>query len=175
MALIKKGKRIIRGRGVEVNAQPRHRQFGRYLVHMPSLKKSILKVKYPSLAGHPDMRSTALSPELTTFLHDVITSGELNKRFFETLQKEDRDLFRKLCMKAEVDETLGLGLDTETQKQQNEKLKRYTLVAGEVKAGNNSPEVLQELKRFIIDFIDDGVVSKKQGHELLYELSCLSC
>jgi predicted RNase H-like HicB family nuclease len=48
------------------------------------------------------------------------------------------------------------------------------MVKGIYSAGNDSAEVIKELKQFIIKFINDGRLERKQGLEILFELNCVS-
>ena len=65
----------------------------------------------------------------------------------------------------------GLGLKRTTTSTDEEDAKRFELLRGEYIAGNNNPKVLQELRRMVIKFINEGKIRKSEGMNLLMELS----
>eukprot|EP00952_Eustigmatos_sp_NYUAD-ZCMA_P011637 47176-Eustigmatos_ZCMA.PRE.1 len=61
----KDGKGVMSGRGLLAPAtSERYDTLGRYLVHLPSLRKGVLNLKYPSKAVIPGLAPFAISSEL---------------------------------------------------------------------------------------------------------------
>ena len=165
-----RARRII-GKGISTDESERYKEFGKYLLHIPSLKKGILNLKFPSFASIPTVKQTTLSRDLLDLIVDLMETNQVNKRLYTRMSKEDQDFFYTIAQKAGIDQTLGLGIRVnETHKNDME---RFNLVRGQVIAGNNNPEVLRELKQYIVKFMRDGTMSKHQGNDLLFEISCL--
>ena len=161
--------RTVVGRGIEPVKEEKYQQFGRYLLHVPSLKKGILNLKYPSLASIPSLPQRILSQDLSDFIQEVISNGEMNQKLFDKLSETDRNLFAKVAQQSLISDKLGLK--NSVGEDDRELLKRFELVRGEVIAGNNSTEILKELKGLTLQLLADGRISKSIGHTLLYELS----
>jgi hypothetical protein len=199
---LKPKRRVVRGGGIERNSSARWVDFGRYCIHVPSLKTYVLCVKYPSLASIPDLPKVDINEELRDFLLDLTQSARTDQRLYAALSKEDKHLFDTLAHRAQVDEQLGLRLDknlwsggsagphsppSTTRKQEplgtprgdagdiprEDDLKQFEIVRGEIIAGNDAPELLEQLKKFVLKFLRDGTLSKTEAADLLGELSAV--
>jgi hypothetical protein len=167
-----KHRRVVRGRGIGRNSSPRWTQFGRYILHMPSLKTYVLNVKYPSQASIPALPKVDLSEELRDLLVDLTNTGRLDQRLYAALSKEDKHTFDTLAHRAQVDEQLGLRYSVSMQEQKDD-LKQFEIVRGEILAGNDAPELLKELKNYVLKFLREGTISKTEAADLLSELSAV--
>jgi hypothetical protein len=171
-SILKTRHRRVVGRGISSDENERYIGFGKYLLHVPSLKRGILNLKFPSFASIPTLKQTPLSRDLLELISDLIETNELNKRLYSRMSQEDQDYFYTIAQKAEIDQTLGMGIRVnETHRKEME---RFTLLRGQIIAGNNNPEVLREMKQYIVKFMRDGTMNKHQGTDLLFEISCLS-
>jgi hypothetical protein len=182
---LKPKRRVVRGGGIERNSSARWVDFGRYCIHVPSLKTYVLCVKYPSLASIPDLPKVDLSEELRDFLLDLTQSARVDQRLYAALSKEDKQLFDTLAHRAQVDEQLGLRLDKDLwvprglaslsagDAPREDDLKQFEIVRGEIIAGNDAPELLEQLKKFVLKFLRDGTLSKTEAADLLGELSAV--
>lgn len=159
------------GRGVSPpEEQIRYREFGKWIIHLPSLKQGILNVKYPSMASIKSMPQQIISQDLVDFVLDVL-EGNMNERLYTKLAEADRKVFNRLARLSGVDSKLGV-----TDNSLNEvraMMDRFQLVRGEVLAGNNNPDVLRELKHLTLRLVTGGKISKGAAHDLLIELAFL--
>lgn len=167
-----KGKRIVRGGGLEPQKIERYQQLGRYIIHMPSLKKGVVNIKYPSKATIPALPQCLISQDLTDFILDLLEGGHMNTKLYEKLSKSDQTLFSKIANMAQINENLGIRNDV--GEEEREMLKRFELVRGEIMAGNNNTQLLKGLKKLTLNLIGSGQISKHMGYGLLFELSCVT-
>ena len=65
----------------------------------------------------------------------------------------------------------SLKLKKTITNQDKDELNRFEILKGEYLAGNNSPKLLHELRRFIVKYMGDGKISRNEGMNLLMELS----
>jgi hypothetical protein len=170
--IMKPRHRRVVGRGISSDENERYIGFGKYLLHVPSLKRGILNLKFPSFASIPTLKQTPLSRDLLELISDLIETNELNKRLYSRMSQEDQDYFYTIAQKAEIDQTLGMGIRVNDT--HRKEMERFTLLRGQIIAGNNNPEVLREMKQYIVKFMRDGTMNKHQGTDLLFEISCLS-
>lgn len=155
------------GRGVPIDDATPYLEFGKYAIHMPSLHKRVLNVKYKvSLSVVPSLPKQMISPTLADFLVDVLERKSFK---LDRLSEEDRKLFHKLATRAEVVRTLGMG----EYHGDDCDVERFNLLKGSVMAGQNSPDVLRELKSYILKFMGDGRLRRTDGAQLLSELAIL--
>lgn len=134
---------------------------------MPSLHKRVLNVKYKlSLSVVPSFPKQMISPTFADLLVDVLEGKSFK---LDRLDTNDKKTFQRLATKAEVVRSLGMG----EYHGEDSDVERFNLLKGEVMAGQNSPEVLRELKSYILRFMGDGRLKRNEGAELLSELAIL--
>jgi hypothetical protein len=163
------------GRGLErgISAPPpeRYLRFGKLFIHMPSLKQSKLNLKYPSLARVVEFPIVPISKELKTFVRDLVENQRMNLKSYQSLKDSDRKLFNKIARRASLDDHLGIDEEDEDTEERERLVERFEILKGEIGAGNDAPQIKQELKRILARFITDGTVSRSQGTQMLIQLS----
>jgi hypothetical protein len=158
------------GKGISIEREPTYAEFGKYAIHLGQLKNNdILNVKYKSLGGIPQFKPTPISDNLKDFILDVLESGKANQRVYDNIPPEERKLFEKIASGAGVFHTLKLKKTITNQDKEDNT--RFEILRGEYFAGNNSPKLLAELRRFIIKFMNEGKITRNDGMNLLMELS----
>ena len=163
-------KKIKIGKGLSVKETPTYREFGKYAIHIPQLEQQdLLNVKYKSLGGIPKFKPMPVSDIFRDFLLDLLENGKVNQRVYLQIEPKERKVFEEMAIGAGI--WNGLGLKRTTTSTDEEDRKRFELLKGEYIAGNNSPKVLQELRRIVVKFINEGKIRKAEGMNLLMELS----
>jgi hypothetical protein len=160
------GRRIV-GKGIEKQPET-YKKFGRYLIYLPALKKGIFHLKFPCFTNCISIPKREISVDLKEFIEDMLENGSINKRLYEKLNPEDRRYFNSVAEKARID--VQVGISENVMKQNREDMKRFELVKGIVMAGQNSPEVLQELGEWLMKFSHEGKLNKNQVQEILMDL-----
>lgn len=169
--LLKPRARRIVGMGIGRN-DTTYEKFGRYMLYIPALKKNILHLKFPSFVSIPSLPRTEISDDLKDFIEDVVENKKINKRMYDRLSKDDRTYFNKVASKAQIDDVLDIT--DEVSKQERDEIKRFELVKGIIQAGNNNPEVLGELREFLMKFSREGKLHPHKVNDILYELMAIS-
>lgn len=157
------------GFGIEPDIQPKYRQFGRYLLHIPSLERNTLNIKFPSLASHPKIPQRVISQTLTDLLQDLVSSGTMNPTLYAELSDEDRKIFADVVHTCQIGGRLGIS-----KTEDNTDLKRFAIVRGEILAGNDAPQLIKELKHLTLKLLSEGKIPKKSAHDLLIEIAVLT-
>lgn len=169
--LLKPRARRIVGKGIQKNSNT-YERFGRYLVYIPALRRNVLHLKFPSFVSIPNLPRREISDDLKAFFEDLFENGNINKRLYSHLSETDKRIFNSVASKAQVDETLDIS--HEVSKQEREEMKRFELVKGIVMAGNNAPEVLQELRDLLIKFSREGKLNHQKVNEIMCDLMVVS-
>jgi hypothetical protein len=165
-----KSTRIKVGKGIEVVEEPKYRSFGKYVIHIPQLHNNKLNLKYPkSLGTIPSIKPTPISEEYRDFIIDVLDNGKMSEKELKRLVESEQKHFEKIVNGAGLVETFKLKKTI--SKDEKEEADRFNLLRGEYLAGNNAPTLLKELRSFILKFMDDGRIKRKDGMGLLAELA----
>jgi len=161
------------GSGISLDETSREKpyyEFGRYVIHIPSLKKQVLNLKYPSLSTISTIPKRDISSNLTAFFLDMVENSKVNKTLYDGLHDEDKKIFHHLTEQAEVCETLGFGMKIIGDKDDYDK---FLLLKGELIAGNNSPQVLKELKTYVLRYMSEGRLNRRDGFSILADIAIL--
>lgn len=163
-------RRVIVGNGLKPQQPERYKQFGRYVIHMPSLKKNNLNLKFPSLGYNYDLPITHISDDMKEFIYDLLETERITPKLYNKLTKEEKAMFERVAEKAQLDEVLGIKVENLEQK---EAMKRFEILRGELIAGNDNPEMIKELKKYLLQFMNEGLIPRKEGQSILIELACM--
>ena len=163
-------KKLKIGSGISYQEQPTYKEFGKYAIHIPQLvNQDVLNVKYKSLGQVPRFKPVAVSEPFKEFVVDLLSSGKANQRVYNQIAPEERKLFEKVATGAGIFNKLGLKktiLDTEADEH-----RRFEILRGEYIAGNTNQQLIKELRRFVVKFMNEGKITKSDGTSLLMELS----
>ena len=170
---IKRG-RPASGKGIASTCKeqtPRWVVLGRFRINGRLLdEKQLLSVRYQSGTATP------LFPKLfpiSDSFHELLTflfqTGKLDKRLLKELDPEERRTAETLLVKSGVGRGVGLKEVTPTD-EETEKMKRFEVVKGSYLSGNNSKDVIHELRSLILHFVGSGKLSRKDGLRSLMEL-----
>lgn len=164
--------RIKVGSGIAVKQTPSYRSFGKYVIHFGHLlDKNVANFKYPSLGSIPHIKPMTITDDYKDFIIDTLDNGRPNERLLNKLPEEEQRHFEKVVTGAGLLDTFKLKKNI--SKEQSEEANRFNLLRGEILAGNNSEKVVKELRALIVRFMNDGRIHKKQGLDMLMELSVI--
>jgi hypothetical protein len=143
-------------------------EFGKFKLNENMLEEGTLQVKTANGSPVPAFsKKIAISDTLQSILMDLIETKKL--RGVSDLDDEERRLVETLIIKAGL--AHGLGVKKVHQSDEDaKKVKRFDLVKGIYDAGNNSMEVIHELRSLILYFIKTKRLDRKAGIEALQEL-----
>jgi hypothetical protein len=161
------------GRGIEENKTPRLYQFGKYLIHIPFLRKGLLTIKHHSGTNVAHIPRIHISKEMQNFIMDVVENKKINPRLYQTLEKKEKALFQEVVRKCAMEETLNLGGNLIMMDEGDDEYDRFLVLQGEIQAGNDSPELLREFRGCVLRYMKDGTISRLQGMDLLSEIAIL--
>jgi len=164
-------KKII-GKGIDVEEQPTYRVFGKYVIHIPFLlNKNRLNMKYPSLGSIPTIPPITISDEYKEFVMDVLDNGKVNEKEYGRLQPYEQHHFEQITKGAGLLDTFKLKRNGDDEEKRE--VDRFNLLRGNYLGGNNGKEVIGELKGLVVKFINDGRIGRREGLDMLMELSVI--
>ncbi len=54
-----------------------------------------------------------------------------------------------------------------------EDMKKFNIIKGEIEAGNDAPEILKEFNNYVIKYMTNGMIPKREASSLLLALACM--
>lgn len=150
---------------------PRWIELGRYRINGRLLdEKQLLSVRYQSGTAVPQFpKMIPISDAFHELLTNLFETKKLDKRLMKELDPEEQRSAEVLLVKSGVGRGFGIKEITPTNEEQK-KIKRFEVVKGSYLAGNNSKDVIHELRSLIIHFVTTGHLSRKEGLRTLVEL-----
>ena len=157
--------------GIICNTSSHYKIFGKFMVNMNLLSDGILLVKYTkSYAPVPPLKRTVISKQFTIFLTDLLNNNEINYHMLIACTQKDKAIFDNLVIRAGVNRQLDYNKDNVTKENESELKIKFQILQGEMIAGNNSEEIIHELKYVISELVQLKVISLKDSEELIAEL-----
>ena len=156
------------GKGVSVDG-PKYIEFGKFCISIADLNNDVLRVKYQTTMVDVPNFKNKISSDFVDFLNNFIETQKISERQLEKLSKEEQKIFRNLINKSGLNvkyKVKDYKTDDETEEEN-----RFNLVKGQYMAGNDNPRVKDELRKFIIKFMMENKINKKEGQEILFQLS----
>jgi hypothetical protein len=150
---------------------PRWIELGRYRINGRLLdEKQLLSVRYQSGTAVPQFpKMIPVSDAFHELLTNLFETKKLDKRLLKELDPEEQRSAEALLVKSGVGRGFGIKEITPTD-EEAKKIKRFEIVKGSYLAGNNSKDVIHELRSLIIHFVTTGHLSRKEGLRTLVEL-----
>jgi hypothetical protein len=168
----KQTKNLKIGKGIAVKEVPSYVEFGKYVLNIPQLEQQdIFNVKYKSLGTIPKYKQKPVSDVLRDFILDLLSNGKPNQRTYSQISPEERKFFEAVATDAGV--FIGLGLPKTITNDDDNDIKRFEILKGQVLAGNNNQKLLSELRKLTLSLMNKGLIKRRLGMDLLMELSAM--
>lgn len=155
---------------LKTEKKEKFQNFGKYLIHIPSLKKNMLNIKFQSKARNNNIPLQLISSDLTELIQDILKHEKLDMRLYNKLPKDDKSFFDVICEKCELDELLGIKRDRTEEKTI---IDRFNIIRGEIASGNNSQILRGELRTLLIKMIKLNLIPRNEANQIIIELISL--
>lgn len=167
----RKGQILIKkiGRGIAPVEEPSHIEFGKHLLHANNLKKGVLSLHHKGGGRVASIPVQNISEDLRDFIVDTLQRKSASQKDFGRLPIQEQKLFERFATGAGVFHNLGLRPVQDDDDKKN--LERFEVLRGEWMAGNNSHELIRELRKLVIHFMEEKRLTKSQARELLLNLA----
>jgi len=170
LSKVKKGKgRVKVGNGIQViTPEIAYKSFGKHILHYPQLRDTnTLNIKYPSGTKNY-IKKQIISNDYKDLIMDILERGKMSDGLYDRLEDDEKQHFSKIVKGAGLMEQLKV----KPPKDKNMKVlaERFKILRGQFLAGNNAPTLMEELKKIIVIFMENGVLGKEDGKDLLKEI-----
>ena len=144
----------------------RHFDFGSLQVSIPQLKKNILSTR----RGKHYVSSHLIGDDLKEMMLDYRDHGKFDVSRYGQLKGDDKNIINDVLKNSKMEDVLKIRIRDD---ELSHLIKRYDVLKGEILAGNDSKELLAELKDTVLKLVRLGKLPLKQSYQLLLELVAL--
>lgn len=158
---------------VAIPAEKSYAKLGRYLVHKHRLRDNQLimrTAKGGQIVGLPSM---TISPKLGKMISRIVGGrGFPSHDELTEMCDSDKDILYKIFKMSRAEGLEALPKSTLKNKQERD-FNEFTIAKGQILAGNNSPELVKNFKTLLIRLMNDGQIVRKEGHDILMDLTAM--
>ena len=112
-----------------------------------------------------------ISDELKDVIAGLIENMNPSFGSIANLSPEDKDLYNKVIRETSIDQRLLIPSPTLDENQKT--WHRFQVLAGELQAGNDNPEMIKELKKLLVILANKQMLPKGQCRELILDICAL--
>jgi hypothetical protein len=152
--------------------EPSYFPIGKYVVNKHKLRDNMLlmrTVKGGQIAELPQM---SISPKLGKMLNKIISgNGFPSHSDLTELEDCDKDILYKVFKMSKAEGIESIPRPNKSKDEQE--FNRFTILKGEIMAGNNSKELVKEFKTLLVKLIHSDKILRKDAHGILLDLAAL--
>lgn len=134
----------------------------KYFINHYKLGHGILDIRYAKNRHLTQIKPLMVGDGVKKIMIDYQSSGKLNNHEYQKLDDREKDIIKRVFHMLDKDHLLGNEDDNFN--------KRFEVLLGEIRAGNNSDLLKRELKKFILHAINISKLPRNLGYDLMNEL-----
>ena len=145
--------------------------FGNYLIDLEDLKNSHLSLYTAKGNKQRKVPRQVIGGNVSNVLKSLVIGQRPRPKDILSLNEDEREYLNGVGMAAKIEDLQDMPTKkkTETQKDMHE----CEVLKGQIAAGNDNKELIQDFKRKLLKMIHAKKVSKTEGHDLLLELASM--
>ena len=108
-----------------------------------------------------------ITPKFEKIIREIIREEDMKKEDYDQLSSDEQDLLIKVIKKGGLyDKLYSKIADSKINDKKEDIIKRFNLLRGQLEAGNNSPDIVRELKLLIFQMGKLDIIDRKTQSEL---------
>jgi len=152
------------------NKVEKWREFGRLILNQVQLNHdNTLNVKYKKSNGSCKILKTSISDEFKNLINKIFDTSNIDYTIGKILSDDEKKLFKTLLDCADLSFQLNYNPDMMVE-DINDLKKRFSIIKGEIIAGNNNKKMLSDAIIIVKKLITLNEVSESDGKEIIDEL-----
>ena len=173
--------KVFHGKGFEssnvdfskgVKKEPMYVPFGKHFINKTKLLgRGILMLRRKGGNTISSLPTVKISDELKNVIAGLIENMNPSFGSIANLSPEDKDLYNKVIRETSIDQRLLIPSPTLDEDQKT--WHRFQVLAGELNAGNDSPEMIKEMKKLLVILANKQMLPKGQCRELILDICAL--
>jgi hypothetical protein len=143
-------------------------KLGSKWIRKSDLMKDKLCIRQPSNQSVPSLPVQRISKKLATLLIGILDNGRPEYSQMEDLSDEDKQTLCTISSATKLGNKLSLPTPNKSKNEKEEH--RFHILKGQILAGNDSPQIVKELKTLLMKFMNDRRLSKTEVLSILETL-----
>lgn len=143
-------------------------KFGNKWIRKSDLMKDKLCIRQPSNQSVIGLPVQRISKKLATLLIGILDNGRPEYSQMEDLSDEDKQTLCSISSATKLGNKLSLPTPNKSKNEKEEH--RFHILKGQILAGNDSPQIVKELKTLLMKFMNDRRLSKTEVLSILETL-----
>ena len=145
--------------------------FGRYLIHLSKLNEDVICLSTKQGTNVPSYRTLRVSVPVANIIRKMVNGRNPSYEDIHKLGEDDKAEIHKVFKKAHI--VMGEGLEIPKPTNLVEDMNRFTILKGEILAGNDGTETIKQFKLLVLKLMNGGHLPRGQAKELLVDLANL--
>ena len=170
-----KGKGLLR-KTIKINLeegikpQDEYVSLGKYVINKHKLNKNIVSIKRKS--GHSArLPVKRVSDNLSSIVKTILGGGIPSDDSLDKLTDEEKNYLHKLSKESNILDRLSIP--TPNKSQLDKDVNQFEIMRGEILNGNDNMEYIKKFKLLIVKLINQDLLPKNQGQDILVEMASL--
>ena len=153
-----------------IKPQDEYVSLGRYYINKPKLNKNIVSVR--TKTGHSaKIPVRRVSNNLSSVVKNILGGGMPSTEDLDKLTDEEKNYLHKLSKQSNIIDRLSIP--TPNKNQLDKDINEFEIMKGQILNGNDNTQYIKKFKLLIVKLINQDVLPKAQGQEILMELATL--
>lgn len=153
-----------------IEKEPAYMPFGRYAINKYKLSNDILMLRTPKNGAIPKLPTMKISNKVSKILAIIMDKGVPSFEMINDLITSDKEILHKILNEAHIQ---NISTPNPSREKDEEAYRRFTILKGEIIAGNTNQNLAKELKRLIIMLMSKDLLPKREATNALVELALL--
>jgi hypothetical protein len=154
-----------------IHATESYVPFGKYIIHRHKLSSCILMIRHKRGGAITTIPTTKITTNLAHIFRDIVNHKRPTYEQIGNLTKEEHFLLHNILTKSSLNDQLQVPSPSKTQDEQEND--RFNILKGEISAGNDNTQMIKEFKNLLLKFMHEGKIPRRQGQEILLDLTSL--
>jgi hypothetical protein len=151
-----------------IQPTPLYHQFGNKIINKSKLDNNILMMRYKNginITKHP---TKSVSKTFANIVRNMLIDKNPSYDDLDKLDEEEKSYLHEICSYCNVIDRFSIP--TPNKNSDEKESDRFQLLIGQLKAGNNSKEMIKELKQLLIKFRTKRKLPIQEINEILMTL-----
>jgi hypothetical protein len=150
---------------------PRYIKFGRYLVNTKRLKDNVLSLRREKGTPIHKLPAYKMSPYFSDVVNKIVGGRIPNDNDYKHLSDEELQYLHRVSKESDLDHRIKIPTPSKDQEERD--IHKFTVLKGEIMAGNDSKEALKEFKSLLIKLSKRDLINKQDASDILETLNNL--